>query len=90
MLGFGIVTLRLSPNFRATSIVTAASFYYSMVGIISLLYGITRYKAVIRMIEESGASTPKFNPDRTGVVVILILILIAAAIALALILLKGV
>lgn len=90
MLGFGIVTLRLSPSFRATSIVTAASFYFSMVGVVSLVYGIIRYKAVIKMIEQSGASTPKFNPDRSGVIVMLILILVSAGIALALILLRGV
>lgn len=90
MLGFGVVTLRLSPSFRATSIVTAASFYFSMVGVVSLIYGIIRYKAVIKMIEQSGASTPKFNPDRSGVIVMLILILVSAGIALTLILLRGV
>jgi uncharacterized membrane protein YidH (DUF202 family) len=90
MLAFSVVTLQLSPNFRATAIVTAASFYFALVGVAALVYGILRYKAVIKMIEQSGASTPKFNPDRSGVVVILILVLIASGVALTLILLRGV
>lgn len=41
------------------------------------------------MIEQSGAKTPKYNPDRSGIVIMLILILVAASVTLALILLRG-
>lgn len=53
MLAFSILTLRLAPNFRSTAIVTAASLYFAVVGIVALLYGIMRYKAVMKMIERS-------------------------------------
>lgn len=89
MLGFSVVTLRLSPNFRSTAVVTAASFYFCFVGVVALVYGILRYRAVISMIETSGSSTPKYNPDRSGIVIMLVLLLIAAGVSLALILLRG-
>lgn len=88
MLGFSIVTLRLAPNFRQTPIVSAASFYYACVGIVALLYGIYRYRAVIRMIERSGATTQLYKPDRAGVVSMLVLVLIASIISLVLIALR--
>jgi uncharacterized membrane protein YidH (DUF202 family) len=89
LFAFAIVTLRLAPNFRGTALVTASSSYFATVGIIALLYGVFRYKAVIAMIEQSGASTPKYNPDRVGVVAMLVLVLIASVLSLTLILIHG-
>jgi uncharacterized membrane protein YidH (DUF202 family) len=89
LFAFAIVTLRLAPNFRGTALVTASSSYFATIGIIALLYGVFRYKAVIAMIEQSGASTPKYNPDRVGVVAMLVLVLIASVISLTLILIHG-
>lgn len=88
LLGFSIVTLRLAPNFRDTPVVSAASFYYACVGVIALLYGVFRYRAVIRMIERSGARTSLYTPDRAGVISMLILVLIASILSLVLISLR--
>lgn len=89
LLGFSIVTLRLTPNFRGTALVTAASFYFAAIGIMALLYGVYRYKSVISMIERSGARTPKYSPDRAGVVTMLFLVIIASGFSLTLIVIHG-
>lgn len=88
LLGFAIVTLRLSTNFRTTPLVVASSAYFAAIGVVALLYGVLRYRAVIKMIECSGASTPKYYPDKVGVFAMLLMILIASGIALTLIVLK--
>lgn len=84
-LGFSIVTLRLAPDFRPTATISAAAFYFAVVGIIALLYGIYRYRQVIQMIERSSTTSPKYKPDRAGVITILILVLIASVLSLTII-----
>lgn len=84
-LAFAIVTLRLAPNFRPTGLVSAASIYYAVVGILALVYGVVRYKAVIHMIEESGPSSHSYKPDRYGVLSMVVLVLIASTLSLAII-----
>lgn len=88
LLGFAVVTLRLTPKFRETAIVVASSAYFAAIGIVALLYGVLRYRAVIKMIECSGARTPKYFPDKVGVFAMLIMVLLGSAIALALIVVK--
>lgn len=84
-LAFAVVTLRLSPNYRSTALVTAASFYFALVGISALLYAVFRYKRVIDMIESSGPSTHNYSPDRLGVVSMLFVALTAFILALTII-----
>lgn len=84
-LGFSIVTLRLAPDFRTTAGISAAAFYFAIVGVIALLYGIYRYRQVIQMIERSSTTSPKYKPDRAGVVTMLVLVLIASVLALTII-----
>lgn len=88
LLGFSIVNLRLAPDFRETPIVAAASFYFACIGIIALLYGIYRYRAVILMIERSGPSMHHYTPDRIGVLTLLTLVLVASVLALTVIALR--
>lgn len=88
LLGFSIVTLRLAPDFRDTPVVAAASFYFACIGIVALLYGIYRYRAVIGMIERSGPSMQKYTPDRLGVLTMLVLVLVASVLALTVIALR--
>ena len=85
LLGFSIVTLRLTPSLVERGVVTGASIYFALVGTLALLYGIYRYKNVIVMIEKSGAKTPAYNPDRFGVWTMLVLVSIASLVALVLI-----
>lgn len=87
-LAFAIVTLRLSPNFRSTPLITAASFYFALVGISALLYGVFRYKRVIDMIEASGPSSQTYIPDRTGIISMLVLAFVAFVLALVIIALR--
>ncbi|GAB0490861.1 hypothetical protein MMPV_002099 [Pyropia vietnamensis] len=89
MLGFAIVTLRLTPKFRERPLVTAASLYFAAIGIGALLYGVYRYRQVIGMIERSGAKTPAYDPDRYGVLGILFAVLTAAVFVLVIILIDG-
>ncbi|CAN8077004.1 unnamed protein product [Agarophyton chilense] len=87
-LGFAVVTLRLSPNFRDTNLITASSIYFSLIGISALVYGVYRYKNVIGMIESSGPSTKHFSPDRVGVVSILLLAFAAVVLTLTILALR--
>lgn len=89
MLGFAIVTLRLTPKFRERPLVTAASLYFAAIGVGALLYGVFRYRQVIGMIERSGAKTPAYDPDRFGVLGMLFAVLTAAVFVLAIILVDG-
>lgn len=89
MLGFAIVTLRLTPKFRERPLVTAASLYFAAIGVGALLYGVYRYRQVIGMIERSGAKTPAYDPDRFGVLGMLFAVLTAAAFVLVIILIDG-
>lgn len=89
LLGFAIVTLRLAPNFRGTAVISAASFYFAIVGVLALLYGIFRYRTVNRMIEQSGAYKSQYSPDRAGVLSIFILVLIASIVTLTIIVMRG-
>lgn len=89
MLGFAIVTLRLTPKFRERPLVTAASLYFAAIGVGALLYGVFRYRQVIGMIERSGAKTPAYDPDRVGVLAMLFAVLTAAVFVLVIILIDG-
>lgn len=89
MLGFAIVTLRLTPKFRERPLVTAASLYFAAIGVGALLYGVYRYRQVIGMIERSGAKTPAYDPDRYGVLGMLFAVLTAAVFVLVIILIDG-
>lgn len=84
-LAFSIVTLRLAPTFRDTILVSVASFYYALVGVLALVYGILRYKTVINMIETSGPSKQQYRPDRIGVACMLVCVIIACIISLVII-----
>lgn len=88
LLGFAVVTLRLSPVFLAKGLVIGASLYFATVGTLSLLYGIYRYKTVITMIEQSGAKTPAYDPDKVGVWSMLILVGIASVLSLTMIFIR--
>lgn len=87
-MAFSLVTLRLAPMFRTTPLVTAASFYYALVGVLALIYGIFRYNKVINMIEDSGPSHQSYRPDRIGVLSMLLLVIIASTITLLIISLR--
>lgn len=88
LLGFAVVTLRLAPNFRDTPIVAAAAFYFACVGILALVYGVYRYRAVIRMIERADPAAPRYTPDRGGILLILVLVFIASVLSLTIIALR--
>lgn len=85
LLAFAVVTLRLAPAFRDSPVVSAAAFYYAALGLLAFLYGVYRYRAVVRMIEHSEASTPTFRPDRAGIISMLVLVLIASVFSIVLI-----
>jgi len=89
MLAFAIVTLRLSPTFGETAVITTASFYFAAIGILALLYGIFRYRGVIESIEGSGPTVQAYQPDRIGVLSMLVLVLIASIFSLVIILLNA-
>ena len=88
LLGFSIVTLRLTPKFIAKELVTVSSLYFAIVGMMALMYGIYRYKCVITMIERSGAKSPAYDPDRFGVMAMLILVGVASIVSLAMIIIR--
>lgn len=77
-LSFAIVTLRLAPDFRYTQLVSVVAFYFASVALFAMVYAAYRYRRVIRMIERSRLSSPKYEPDVAGAVVIVVLLIAAA------------
>mmetsp|Transcript_10473 Transcript_10473/g.31994 ORF Transcript_10473/g.31994 Transcript_10473/m.31994 type:complete len:212 (-) Transcript_10473:980-1615(-) len=91
LLAFALISLRLYPVWREQKpIVTSFSLYYSVIGTLAIMYGLVRYFLVSRWIEQSGTKSPKYIPDRAGVVGVLVLVLSASALSLYLIAMEGV
>lgn len=84
-LSFAVVTLRLAPDFRDTRLVSATAFYFAAVAILSLLYGIFRYRQVLRVIDVSTVTNPSYRPDVLGVTTVVMLIVLAAVISIVII-----
>lgn len=84
-LSFAIVTIRLAPAFRQTTLVSTAAFYFAAVSILAMVYAVYRYRTVVRMIEQSRLSSPTYSPDVVGAASLVTLIMIASVLALVII-----
>lgn len=88
LLSFALVTLRLAPDFRHWRYVSATAFYLAAVGVLALVYGVLRYRAVVQMIDSSTLSEPQYTPDRIGVGSLIVLVAAASVLCAVMIALE--
>lgn len=84
-LSFAIVTLRLTPNFRDTKLVSSTAFYFAVVSILAMVYAVYRYRRVGQMIDGTRLSNPTYRPDMIGTISLVTLIMCAAVLAILII-----